>query len=391
MKFLKSKKVIIPLPYMYYYVPVIIINLIGLIDSLYLALSHYRNYADIGYQSFCAISRAINCDTVSQSPYSILLNIPVPIWGFIGYAFSFTLILFSWPASGQRKRVWSSIFIVYSIFCVYNFILAGISTFLIHSYCIMCILSYAVCFLILYYAWIIRKRFSCEGIIQGVYQDIIYLSGFPKTSLSIGTLFIGVILLIITLLPRYWHMAPPVLPKDMPRGMTEDGHPWLGAEHPEIVIIEFTDYMCFQCKKMHFHLRRIMQNYPDKIRLVHRHFPMDEKINPIVNEPFHTGAAQLALLAIYGAEKGKFWEVNDILYQQSHTGSIVIKDLSEMTGLDYKEMQRALRERRLRIMLRKDIWEGIKKYGLSGTPGYVIDGHVYLGQIPPEILKKYIK
>jgi protein-disulfide isomerase len=255
----------------------------------------------------------------------------------------------------------------------------------------MCILSYAVCFLILYYAWIIRKRFSCEGIIQGVYQDIIYLSGFPKTSLSIGTLFIGVILLIITLLPSYWHMAPPVLPKDMPRGMTEDGHPWLGAEHPEIVIIEFTDYMCFQCKKMHFHLRRIMQNYPDKIRLVHRHFPMDEKINPIVNEPFHTGAAQLALLAIYGAEKGKFWEVNDILYQQSHTGSIVIKDLSEMTGLDYKEMQRALRERRLRIMLRKDIWEGIKKYGLSGTPGYVIDGHVYLGQIPPEILKKYIK
>jgi uncharacterized membrane protein/protein-disulfide isomerase len=391
MNFFKRKKAIIPLPYPYYYVPVVIINLIGLIDSIYLSVSHYRNYADIGYQSFCAISRAINCDTVSQSPHSIFLNIPVPIWGIIGYAFSFVLILFSWPETAEKKRVWSSIFILHLTFCVCNLILAAISAFLIHSYCIMCILSYAVCFLILYYTWIIRKRFACEGIIEGIYQDIIYLSGYPKISLLITTFFISAILFIVTLLPRYWHMAPPELSKEIPRGMTEDGYPWLGAENPKLEIIEFTDYVCFQCKKMHFHLRRIIQDHPDKIRLVHRHFPMDEKINPIVTEPFHSGSAQLALLAIYGAEKGKFWEVNDILYQQSRKGSVDIKELADKTGLNFKEMRNALRDKNLRIKLRKDIWEGIKKYGLSGTPGYVINDHVYLGQIPPEILRNYIQ
>ncbi|MBU4035957.1 MAG: hypothetical protein KKA35_05965, partial [Proteobacteria bacterium] len=42
-------------------------------------------YTDIGYESFCAISKAINCDTVSQSPYSVFLGVPLAIWGVAGY------------------------------------------------------------------------------------------------------------------------------------------------------------------------------------------------------------------------------------------------------------------------------------------------------------------
>lgn len=76
------KKEIIPLPFSFYGLPVILLSLFGLVDSAYLAVSHYRNYMDIGYASFCAISRAINCDTVSQSPYAIFLGVPVASWGF---------------------------------------------------------------------------------------------------------------------------------------------------------------------------------------------------------------------------------------------------------------------------------------------------------------------
>jgi protein-disulfide isomerase len=38
-------------------------------------------------------------------------------------------------------------------------------------------------------------------------------------------------------------------------------------------------------------------------------------------------------------------------------------------------------------MLRKDIIDALK-LGITGTPSFVIDGKVYQGQIPPEILKK---
>ena len=86
---------------------------------------------------------------------------------------------------------------------------------------------------------------------------------------------------------------------------------------------------------MHYYLRELMNSYPDKIKLVHRNFPMDHQYNPIVKEPYHTGSGKLALLALYAAEKNKFWEMNDLLY--SHAGQkqpLRIKDLADEAGLD---------------------------------------------------------
>ncbi len=176
---------------------------------------------------------------------------------------------------------------------------------------------------------------------------------------------------------------------DMPRGVTEDGHPWIGAKDPELIITEFADYLCFSCKKNHFHLRRIIQNHPDKIRLVHRHFPMDHIINPLVTDPFHSGSAKLALLAVYATEKGKFWEVNDLLFDIARKKeAVTIKFVAENAGLDFENMQYVFKDYDLWQKLWKDIKEGLR-YGMSGTPGYIINDQLYVGHVPPEILKKY--
>jgi len=37
-----------------------------------------------------------------------------------------------------------------------------------------------------------------------------------------------------------------------------------------------------------------------------------------------------------------------------------------------------------------DIRDGLK-LGITGTPAFVIDGKAYLGQLPPEIIKKAIE
>ena len=177
----------------------------------------------------------------------------------------------------------------------------------------------------------------------------------------------------------------------MPKGITEDGHPWIGAENPELIITEFTDYLCFPCKKNHFYLRSIIQNHPDKIRLVHRHFPMDHIINPLVKETFHSGSAKLAVLAVYATEKNKFWEISDLLFEIARKNeSVSIGLLAENTGLDYKEMQLALQNSDFWQKLWKDIKEGLK-YGMSGTPGYIINDQLYVGYVPPDILKNYLK
>ena len=386
-----NKKSINPLPYSYYYLPVVVFAITGFFDSIYLAVSHYRNYADMGYHSFCAISKALNCDTVSQSPYSIFLNVPVPIWGILGYGFFLFLLAFAWQDRAEKKRVWTMLLIISLAFSIYSVILAFISSYHIRSYCIMCILSYAVNLALLFYAWIIRKRFRCEPFFTAMKKDILYLLDYPKTVVPVTSGFAAIALVIIFVFPPYWQMNPPELSRNIPTGVTEDGHPWIGAESPELEIIEFSDYRCFQCKKMHYFLRRLIEAHPEKMRLVHRHFPMDHTINPLVAEPFHAGAAKLSILAIYAGKYNKFWEMNDYLFALSRdVEALNMKTIAKDVGLEFESMHAAFKDRRIWNVLWQDIEEGIKKYELSGTPGFVINEQMHLAQIPAGILKPYL-
>jgi hypothetical protein len=162
--------------------------------------------------------------------------------------------------------------------------------------------------------------------------------------------------ILLIAFPQYWHLEPPVLSKDIATGVTEDGHPWIGAEDPELTIIEFSDYRCFQCKKMHYFLRRLIEANPDRIRLVHRHFPMDHVINPLVQDPFHPGAAKFAVISLFALEKGKFWEMNDFLFDIPRNISAVnLRNIAKETGFDFKEIQYVFQDRHLWEKLIKDI------------------------------------
>jgi protein-disulfide isomerase len=115
---------------------------------------------------------------------------------------------------------------------------------------------------------------------------------------------------------------------------------------------------------------------------------MDHTVNPIVKEPFHEGSGSMALIAISAARMNNFWTVNDYLFEiAGHTQVIKIKELTEKVGLNYEELQRTMSDRKTQVDLRRDIWKG-NKLKISGTPAFIIDGEIYQGQIPAEIIKK---
>ncbi len=383
-----ASKNIQPLPFSIYLGTVILITLIGLMVAVYLSFSHYRVYTHMDYKSFCAISRAINCDTVSQSSYSIFLNLPVPVWGVVGYGFLLFFLLLAGGKGAQKIRMWALIFWVSLIFTGYSVILALISTFIIDSYCIMCIVLHAVNLLLLFYAWIVRKRFSTAGLVKDTKEDILFLWENRNRNMAALSLFIVAVIGIWVFYPVYWYFQPPPLSDQIPSGMTESGHPWIGAVSPRLEIMEFADYQCFQCKKMHFFLRQLIAKHTDKLRLIHRHYPMDHSVNPIVKEPFHEGSGALALIAVAAARMNRFWPVNDYLFEiAGKTEEIEISELAQKVGLDGDILHRTMDDRKTHTELRRDIWKG-NKLKITGTPAYVIDGEVYLGHIPPEIIKK---
>lgn len=389
-KELKQDQKIIPLPFPVYFWTVISLSLFGFADSVYLSISHYRVYTDISYRSFCVITRAINCDTVSQSPHSILLGLPVSIWGVIGYTFLLLLMLFARSKRADKKRIWSLLFFISLIYSAYSIVLFAISTFYIKSYCILCIATYAVNLLLLFYIWLIRRRFDQTELISAFKQDFAYLWGIRKQTIAVFSPFLVGIIILQIFLPAYWHMTPAPISGNIPTGITEKGYPWIGAKNPKLIITEFADYQCFQCKKMHFYLRELIAKYPEKIRLVHRHFPMDHRFNPLVKERFHIGAGKMALMAEYAKMRGKFWEMNDLLYKLTDKKFINTRKIGSKIGLNYQGLSLSSSDPVLRYALKHDIAVGIK-LGITGTPGFAINGKVYLGQIPPDIIKKAIE
>jgi protein-disulfide isomerase/uncharacterized membrane protein len=380
-----------PLPFPIYYWTVAGLCISGLINSIYLSVSHFRVHTDIMYASFCAVSKSINCDTVSQSSLSIFFEIPVPVWGVIGYSFFFLLLVFIKTGKTDYDRIWSLLFFTSICFSICSIILAYILRYHIKVYCIMCMLSYGINFLLLYFTWIVRRRFAVQGFIKDFKADISFLWRNNKKCSYIFAPFVVSIVLLFLFFPNYWNFEMPLVSSELTTGKTKEGSPWIGAENPELVITEFTDYMCFQCKKNHFYLRKIVSQYPSIIRLVHRHFPMDKDINPIVTTSFHQGSGKLAVAAVYAAHEGKFWEMNDLLYDIPRKGEkIDIKTLAEKSGVNLRGLSLATNISGIRYKIKHDIAQGMK-LGIKGTPSYLINGEVYQGRIPIKVIKEALE
>ena len=379
------------LPFGIYFGTILGLCITGLLLSIYLAVSHYRSHTDMVFQSFCALSKSINCDSVSESPYSILGPLPIAVWGVAGYWFFLLLIAFTAFPSAEHRRGWWLCLATAILFSILSTAFAAVSIFLIGSYCIFCIATYAVNFLLTYFIWLVRRRFSADRLGPGFVNDLKFLWQKRRVSIAVFSTFTAVMLATLLVFPPYWKVDLSAISAPIRTGITDEGHFWMGAEKPELDIMEFTDYQCFQCRKMHYYLRKLVARYPDKIRLTHCNFPMDQEFNPIVTEPFHVGSGRMALLAIHAMVKGKFIAMNDLLYAKGATGqTIQLKDIAEETGMDLQQLAGALTYEPYRRHLLRDIRLGMK-LRIVGTPSYLINGKVYEGNIPAEILKPFLE
>ncbi len=379
------------LPYHFYFVPTLLFCLAGILVTGYLTQSHYYNYTDSTYSSFCSISRAINCDTVAQSPWSILWGLPVAIWGLFGYLLFLFLLIPLRRKITTLLPIWNILFFIALGFSCTSVFFAYISATKIHSYCILCIANYSISFALLFYTWLIRRRFGIKLLSNNTIKLRDYFFSLNFTILPLFVL-LAAFTFVITFIPAYWELDTSKIPPDITRGTTTDGHPWIGAEHPILTIEEYSDYQCFQCYKMQYTLRQLVKEHPEKIRLVHRHYPMDHEFNPIVvPTPFHVGSGKMSLLAIYATSKGKFWEMNDALFELGRSKKpFNTKSLAKQTNIPASELTLALSHPDIRKVLNYDILSGMKKR-ITATPSFIINDEVYVGFIPPEILEEAIR
>lgn len=97
------------------------------------------------------------------------------------------------------------------------------------------------------------------------------------------------------------------------------------------------------------------------IKVVHRNLPLDTDCNKYLQGPFHQGSCIDAKYAIAAEKQGKFWDMNDILFQYKPQTEQAILDLVKDKGFDmenFRKMQTVLKrpqkfEKKLTMLMQK--------------------------------------
>lgn len=173
----------------------------------------------------------------------------------------------------------------------------------------------------------------------------------------------------------------PSLPEGYPQlasGSTKDGSPWVGGESAKVVIEEFSDFACPFCGGGARRMKRLLNLYGAKIRLVFRNYPLNA--DSIV-------AAEASLAA---HAQGKFWHMHDLLYDNpnAHSRADLIS-YGRKIGLQMDRFTKDLDTHKHRTQVDREIALGTKKM-IKGTPTFFINGYKVEGLAPLDEYKKLI-
>lgn len=172
--------------------------------------------------------------------------------------------------------------------------------------------------------------------------------------------------------------SPAVAAKASPKRTVEP--PSRGPANAPISIETYSDFECPYCAQGALLLRKLEQLYPGKIRVIWRNFPLE----------FHERALPAASAALAAYEEGgnvAFWKMHDLLFVGHFTaGGPRLADadfiaFSQKLGLDPQRIVSAAKTGRFRQAVGADLARG-RALGITGTPSFVVNGHLIEGIVP---------
>jgi cyclophilin family peptidyl-prolyl cis-trans isomerase/protein-disulfide isomerase len=150
-----------------------------------------------------------------------------------------------------------------------------------------------------------------------------------------------------------------------------------GPNDAPVTIIHYADFQCAPCADVARSLAILLDDYPDTVRVIWRHFP----------DPVSNNKAALALMgAEAAAEQDRFWEMHDLLFAEQDTWRDLSPDAFRATliafastlGLDLDAFQTFI-DRDPTLLVDQYRLEALA-FDLAGIPTLLINGQPYSGR-----------
>ncbi len=163
----------------------------------------------------------------------------------------------------------------------------------------------------------------------------------------------------------------------------------LGEANAKITMIEFGDYRCGYCRLFS------TQTFPKILE----QYVKTGKIRYIYRDTVSVGGDQTVTVSSVSAcanEQGKFWDFHQMAHANVETwgnfnGAELISTLTQMSstqlGIKANELNSCVSSNRYATRLTTDI-ELSRRFGVTGTPAFVINGYFFSGALPFEVYQK---
>jgi predicted DsbA family dithiol-disulfide isomerase len=139
--------------------------------------------------------------------------------------------------------------------------------------------------------------------------------------------------------------------------------PSLGPAEAAVTIVEFADFECRFCRTAQPALKRVLARWPGQVRLVFRHFPLEQ----------HATALPAAQAAACAESQGRFWEMHDRIFEASGPLSDgLLRSAAKAAALNIPEFDRCMKGEEALERVRRDALLG-RNIGVAGTPAFYVN------------------
>lgn len=170
------------------------------------------------------------------------------------------------------------------------------------------------------------------------------------------------------------------------------GLPFRGKADAPITVIEFSDFQCPYCSRGAQTMEQLVAKYPNDVKFVFKHFPLN----------FHPWAMPAAISASCAANQKPeaFWTLHDAYFKNQkdlNPGNIADKTREYLagSGLDMAKFVACAEDKdseeykKAAQSVNADMSLG-GRHGVTGTPGFFVNGHFLNGAMPIEQFEETI-
>ena len=145
---------------------------------------------------------------------------------------------------------------------------------------------------------------------------------------------------------------------------------WIkGSATARATLVEYSDFQCPACGAYYPVVKSLLEEYPDDLRVVYRHFPLTS---------IHPSALPAALATEAAGKQGGFWEMHDMLFEKQEEWSgggarEKFVEYAEEIGLDTAKFEEAMDLPETKEAVSKDMITG-NSLKIRGTPTFFLNG-----------------